>query len=132
MDRGWVIQDIERLGDNAYKLLLPSDMTVSTTFYIGDLSLQVENYFKHALDLSSNPLEEGQVNVEQSIQESYLNPKQDHGANQAKEEQGNQATSLLIHSLISCSNPEQSVVLDGMLLGVFKTSYGQVRLCQAL
>jgi len=52
---------IERIEDNAYKLQLPKDIAVPTTFNIGNLSPYMEDYFEEPLDLRTNPLEEGEV-----------------------------------------------------------------------
>ena len=114
------------MGDNAYKLQLLGDMAISATFNIGDLSPYVDDCFEDPLDFRSNSLEEWEVNAQAGIQESFLNPNQVQGINQAKEDQGKQALIHQIHSLFSCSNLKLSMVLDGMILGVSKMSYGQV------
>jgi len=64
--------------------------------------------------------------AEQGIQESSLNPKQHHGSNQTQEDQGKQATTQLILLVLLFS--KLGMILDGMMLGVSKTSYGQVLL----
>jgi len=79
---------IERVGDNAYKLQLHGDMAVSTTN--SDLSPYVVDCFEDPSDLRRNHLEEGEVDIEQGIQKSSLNPNQEHDVNQAKEDQGKQ------------------------------------------
>ena len=45
---------IEKVGSNAYKLQLPGDMAVSTTFNIWDLSPYVQDTMEDASDLRSN------------------------------------------------------------------------------
>jgi len=45
------------------------------TFNIGDLSPYMEDCFEDPSDLRSNPPEGGEVDVDQGIQESFLNQK---------------------------------------------------------
>ena len=52
------------MDDNAYKLQLPGDMAISTTFNIGDLNPYVKDYFEDPSDLRSNLLKEGEVDLE--------------------------------------------------------------------
>jgi len=48
-------------------------MVVLATFNVGDLSPYVEDNFEDPLDLRANPLEEGEVDVEQGIVKSSYN-----------------------------------------------------------
>ena len=62
------------MGDNAYKLQLLRDVAILDTFYTRDLSPYVEDCFEDPLDLMSNPFQEWEVDVEEDILESSLNP----------------------------------------------------------
>jgi len=57
-------KDIQKVGDNAYKLLLPRDVAVSATLNICDLCPYVEDCFGDPSDLRSNPFEEWEVDAE--------------------------------------------------------------------
>lgn len=61
---------IERVGDYAYKLHFLSDMAVSTTFDVRDLSPYVENCFEDPSDLRTHSLTKRDVDVEQNSTES--------------------------------------------------------------
>lgn len=58
----------ERIGNNAYKLPLPGDMAISTTFNAGDLSPYLEDQFEGPLNLRENPPKEGEVDAVQGMQ----------------------------------------------------------------
>ena len=47
---------MQRVGDNAYKVELPSDMNISTTFNVGDLTSYIEDEDEDIGDLRANPL----------------------------------------------------------------------------
>lgn len=49
---------LERIGDNAYKLDIPGDMSISATFNVGDLSPYLEDEFLE--DLRANPKQPGE------------------------------------------------------------------------
>jgi len=66
--------------------------------------------------------------MKQEIQESFLNPNHVQSISQDQEGQGNQVTLSQIHSLFSDFNPELITVLDGIILGVSKTSYRKILL----
>jgi len=105
---------IERIGDNAYKLQLPGDMVVSTTFNVSHLSANVEDCFEDPSNLGQNPLEEGKVDA-------------DHTANvQGGEGKFLKSTSIL--SLFSLNHPELSTTLSNILRDVPKFSYGLILL----
>jgi len=55
---------IQKVGENAYKIELPRDMHISTTFNIRDLTLYLEDDDE---DLRANPLQGGEVNAKQTL-----------------------------------------------------------------
>ena len=84
---------IEKVGSNAYKLQLPGDMAVSTTFNIGNLSPYVEDnidkpsgYYSQYKppDLCPNPSEDGEVDTGALVKEAQGDQQaknnQDQGA----------------------------------------------------
>ena len=99
-------------------------MAVSATFTVGGLSSHVEDNFKDRFHLRPNPFEEEVVDAKQGTIEFFQIPNQDQGTVQAKEDQAKKALITMMHSLLSYSNPELSLVLDGMFLRVCKMSYG--------
>lgn len=61
---------LSKVGANSYKLELPGDMVISTTFNVGDLSPYVEDEIDYG-DLRSNPLNGGEDDADQtSVQEA--------------------------------------------------------------
>ena len=86
---------IEMAGNNAYRLQLPGDMAVLTTFNIGDLSRYVEDTVEDSSYLRSNPSEEAGA-----YPQGYL--KGDQG--QGNQEQGALTSQIqALFSLPSCS-----------------------------
>jgi len=81
VNRSGPFKIIDKVGGNAYKLQLPRDMAVSTTFNIRDLSPYVEDNFEDPSYLRTNPLQKGEIEVEQGTIESSQNPNQDQGTN---------------------------------------------------
>ncbi len=59
---------VARINNNAYKVDLPSEYNVSTTFNVRDLSSYLEDDFKDGeeLDLRANPNQQGGVDVPQN------------------------------------------------------------------
>ena len=62
---------LERIGDNAYKLELPRDMSVSDTFNVGDFAPYVEDDFE---DLKEILLERGRLLHTKPQTNSWLHP----------------------------------------------------------
>jgi len=104
-------------------------MAISATFNIGDLSPYVEDCFEDTSDLRANPLEEGEVDAKQCIQVSSLNWNDVHDTNQGQEDHGQKVMINHIPSLLFYSNLELTMVFDGLIVRVSKTSYGRVLLC---
>ena len=58
---------VKKIGENTYKIELLGDLQVSTTFNVGDLSPCHEDDERHNEDLRANPLQGGEVDVEQTL-----------------------------------------------------------------
>jgi len=109
------------VGDNAYKLQLLGDMAVLATFNAGDFRPYVKDKFEDRSDLRANSLKEGATNVEHDTLVGSHNPNQIECTFLANEVQGNHALVTQIQGLFSFSNPELSMVLDNIFLGVTPT-----------
>ena len=76
-------QVVEKINDNAYKLDLPGEYNVSTTFNVSDLSL-----FDAGTDSRMNPFEEGGDDVIQEPQATKSSPTSSPGKDPLKVEGG--------------------------------------------
>jgi len=103
-------------------------VAVLATFNVGDLSPSVEDCFEDPSDLRSNLFEEWEVDAGHKTQERSQDQNHVYYIIQGQEDQGNQITLSQIHSLFSCFKPELNTILDGMILGVSKSSYRHVLL----
>ena len=57
---------VQKVGDNAYKIELPDEMNIFTTFNVGDLTPYTEDKDEGREDLRANPLQ-WEVDAEQVI-----------------------------------------------------------------
>ena len=55
---------VHNMGDNAYKVELPGDVSISATFNIGDLTPYIEDEDEDIGNLRANPLQGGEVDAE--------------------------------------------------------------------
>ena len=60
------------VADNAYKVELPGDMNISAIFNVGDLTPYIVNEDDDIEDLRANPLQGGEVDVEQIMKPNLL------------------------------------------------------------
>jgi len=63
---------VHKVGDNAYKVELPGDMNISAIFNVGDLTPYIVNEDDDIEDLRANPLQGGEVDVEQIMKPNLL------------------------------------------------------------
>jgi len=63
---------VQKVQDNAYKIELPSDINISSTFNVGDLAPNIEEKYEGYKNLRVNPLQEGEVDAEQFKQSNLL------------------------------------------------------------
>jgi len=54
---------VKKVGENAYKIELPGDMQMSTTFNVGDLTAYFKEDEEEDEDLGKHPLQGGRVNA---------------------------------------------------------------------
>jgi len=64
---------VQKVGDNGYKIELPSDINISATFNVGDLTHYIEDEDQNHEDLKANPLQEGKVDTGQVTQRNLVN-----------------------------------------------------------
>ena len=79
--------------------------------------------------MRSNPFEEGEIDAEHGVLDGSLNPNEEQGKEQDPLNQEEEISPSQVQSLFSVSRPEINILLDGLVLGVSKASYGQVLLC---
>ena len=73
---------LERITDNAYKVDLPGDYGVSTTFNVADLIPYEEDDYLY--DLKSNPVKQGEDDRNQTNMSSTSPPSQGNSSNQGQ------------------------------------------------
>jgi len=67
-------KNVQKVGDNAYKIKLPDEMKISIIFNVGDLTLYIEDEDGGHEDLrKENPSSGGKVDAEQVTQGNLLN-----------------------------------------------------------
>ncbi|KAL4282451.1 hypothetical protein GQ457_16G018480 [Hibiscus cannabinus] len=99
-------QIVEKVNDNAYKLDLPGEYTVSATFNISDLT-----HFYDSADLRSNPFQERGDDVSTSAPAPIVDPEvlPQGPITRSKATQFREALSLI------CANLPDSFVIDSAL-----------------
>jgi len=121
---------IEKVGSNTYKLQLPGDMAISSTFNIGDLSPYVEDAIENPSryysqqkpsDLRSNPSEEGEVDAG-ALAKGTLGIPEDQ---QVKEDQHQGA----IQALFSFTSSRACAVVETPFGGSNQGMIGRVLRC---
>ncbi|KAL4291903.1 hypothetical protein GQ457_14G015330 [Hibiscus cannabinus] len=96
-------QIVEKVNDNAYKLDLPGEYTVSATFNISDLTP-----FYDSADLRSNPFQEGGDDVSTSVSAPIVDPEGD----QRPHCQGLKLSSVEVQELGFAYNSPRSVTIE--------------------
>ena len=63
---------VHKVGDNAYKVEFSSDMNISATFNVGDLTPYIEDQDEDITELRANPLQGREVDAEQTMKPNLL------------------------------------------------------------